>query len=169
METDARNLLAMEKSHIDKVVRMCNYYKSFNGYLRHIPRTKNTVADYFTHLCDTDKCKIDELDMTLAHMYNAYWEEHDGREALFAKPEGRLSTYLSCHGTSMFSIVDDNETIALYSEFTTDENLQHSVSTSTEALATVDKLIAECHGGSQFHHSVRRMWLRLNERIVSPI
>ena len=156
METDAKNLLAMEKSSINKVVRMCNFYKSFDAYLRHIPRAKNHIADYFTHLCEKGTMKPEDVDHSLLHMYTSYWEEHDAQCFATTIPEDRqFVTTLDSH--FVFTVNTD--------QFLTCYDIELGTNPPVEPAAhSVDDLIQQCHGHQQLHHGVRRTWLRLNSR-----
>ena len=50
LETDHRNLVWIEKSEVPMVVRWRVFLQSFKLYLRHIPGTKNLVADWLSRM-----------------------------------------------------------------------------------------------------------------------
>jgi hypothetical protein len=50
LETDHRNLLWIEKSEVPMVVRWRVFLQSFTMYIRHIPGTKNLVADWLSRM-----------------------------------------------------------------------------------------------------------------------
>ena len=156
METDAKNLEAMEKCPFHKVIRMCNYYKSFNAKLRHISRKVNHVADYFTHLCEKGKITPDEIPVSLLHMYPTYWEEEDHRAHLFA--EYPIShSFVSLNSMSLFSIGSDfTLTMCTVSPVSPDP--------SPSPRDSIDEMIRTCHGNQRLHYGIRRTWLRLNDR-----
>ena len=156
METDAKNLEAMEKCPVHKVIRMCNYYKSFDAKLRHISRKINHVADYFTHLCEKGKITSDEIPVSLLHMYTTYWDEEDHRAQLFdASPTSH--SIVSLNSMSIFSI-DPDFTLTMYSVSS------DSIDSSTSPRDPVDEMIKTCHGNQRLHYGIRRTWLRLNDR-----
>jgi len=53
LETDHRNLLWIEKSEVPMVVRWRLFMQSFCMYVRHIPGTKNMVADWLSRMVAT--------------------------------------------------------------------------------------------------------------------
>lgn len=48
IETDHNNLLWMSKSEVSKIIRWRIYLQGFAFLIRHIPRSENVVADYFS-------------------------------------------------------------------------------------------------------------------------
>ncbi len=119
---------------VPKVIRMCQYYKSFSAWLRHVPRIMNTVADYFKHIEQGQDETLEPEHLAVAAFYCDVYDECDAE---------LLSEDLSQYIEEYFVKLELNEA-------------RVSANAAKETLEQVDDLIKQCHGKGMLHHGVRR-------------
>ena len=133
LETDHRNLLWIEKSDVPIVIRWRVYLQSFTIWIKHIPGTKNVVADFLSRMY-----LIDNADTVYTHSDN-----HDCHMALL------LNTLIED------DINNINSINTIESDVTGIDDSRKSISHA--------ELIAKVHGGRNLHKGGRRTWQALNK------